>query len=214
MKNTNTAIFLIGPNGAGKGTIGKKILRDFELPSLEIGAICRKEVQENSKIGQEIAPYMAKGQLAPDSIITPLAINELKSVELMLCDGFPRNLEQAQAILDAGIIPIVFEITISNEEAMRRASNRLYCSKCKRIYTKNNFLPSKIPGICDDDGCVLEQRKDDANPEIVKARLDVYAKKTYPVLDLFKKHNIKVYTIDGSNANAYEQVVAILKNLI
>ena len=223
MKNEQTACmvknatfaFVAMPN-AGKGTVTKELMRNFPISSLEMGSICRNEVAKNSDRGQEIATYMAKGQLAPDHIVTPLAIDALLNASApMLCDGFPRNLAQAEAMLEAGIKPIVIEITISEEEAIRRASNRLFCPKCKRNYTKDAFSPSKVPGICDDDGATLMQRPDDANPEVARSRQDVYREQTYPVLNFFREHGIKVYTLDGSDATTvYEQAAQIIKSLI
>lgn len=217
MKNKEPkAIVLVAMPNAGKGTLAEELKRNFPISSLEMGAICRHEVSKNSSIGQEIATYMAKGQLVPNHIITPLAIDALLNAStLMLCDGFPRNLEQAEAMIVAGIKPVIIEITVSEEEAMRRASNRLFCPKCKANYTKDNFKPSKMPGICDNDGCSLEQRADDANPDVVKARLDVYRKHTYPVLDFFRKHDIDIHTIDGSVAtDVYNQATEIIEYLL
>jgi len=216
IKEMPAVIVLVAMPNAGKGTLAEELKKNFPISSLEMGAICRNEVAKNSTIGQEIATYMAKGQLAPNHIITPLAIDALVNAStIMLCDGFPRNLEQAQAMFEAGIEPVIIEITVSEEEAMKRASNRLFCPKCRANYTKNNFKPSKVPGICDIDGSALEQRADDANPDVVKARLDVYREKTYPILDFFRDHNIQIHSIDGSEAaHVYDRATEIIENLL
>ena len=77
-----------------------------------------------------------------------------------------------------------------------RTVNRRVCPKCNEIYNLITDKKPKIDGKCDKCGSKLIVRKDDT-PEIVKNRLDIYDKETYPVVSYYQKKGI-LETVDGS----------------
>jgi adenylate kinase len=82
--------------------------------------------------------------------------------------------------------------------------NRLNCRKCGATYNER-FLRPRAEGICDKCGGRLYKRHDDI-PEVIKKRLDIYAKQTEPLLDRYKKRNL-VETVSISNAETPQTVV-------
>ena len=206
---------LFGPPGAGKGTQWElyEATSSISYNNLSVGNILRKNVAAGTPLGQAAQAYMASGALVPDDIINDLIIDEIKnSSEPVVLDGFPRTVIQAQAMLDAGITPVVIYFHVDDEIILRRAENRLVCFKCGSTYTRDDFNPPRVEGICDNCGSELGRRSDD-DPEIVKHRLEVYRNETLPVLDVFKNHNVKVFEIDSSrSAEARKHFAEIMSN--
>ena len=58
------------------------------------------------------------------------------------------------------------------------------------------FNPTKVEGICDNDGGELYQRSDD-NEETVANRLEVNIKQTKPLLDFYSQKEGVVENING-----------------
>ena len=205
---------LFGPPGAGKGTRWTEYssVAKISYNNVSVGNLLRKNVAAGTPLGKEAKSYMDSGALVPDDIINGLVIDEIKNSSApVVLDGFPRTVGQAQAMLDAGIIPVVVYFYVDDEIVLKRAANRLVC-KCGETYTTDSFKPPVVEGICDKCGSTLGRRSDDA-PEVVKNRLEVYRRETLPVLDLFRQQNVTVYEIDNSNsAEARKQFAEIMSN--
>lgn len=197
-------IVLFGKPGAGKGTRLSEFLEttDKKFNILSVGNMLRQARADNTELGQKAAKYMDAGGLVPDDIINGIVIEGIKaSVDPIISDGFPRTVGQAEAMLDAGIIPIVIDFLVEDDLVIQRARDRIVCENkdCGETYTTNNFKPPVVAGVCDKCGCRLVRRSDD-DPEIVKKRLAVYRDQTLPVLELMKRYHVKIYTIDNSDA--------------
>lgn len=197
-------IVLFGKPGAGKGTRLSEFLdtTDKKFNILSVGNMLRQARAENTELGQKAAQYMDAGGLVPDDIINGIVIEGIKaSVDPIISDGFPRTVGQAQAMLDAGILPIVIDFQVEDDVVIQRARDRIVCEnkKCGETYTTNDFKPPVVEGICDKCGCHLVRRPDD-DPEVVKNRLEVYRNQTLPVLELMESYGVKVYTIDNSDS--------------
>lgn len=208
----NDKIIFIGKPNAGKGTLQKSFLegRSEEFELLSVGDLLRKARKEQTELGKKAAAYMDAGILVPDELICGLAIPALQSAtKPIISDGFPRNVYQAKAMLDAGISPIVIEFYVDDNVARERALNRLICEKCGETYTLNQFHPPLVEGICDKCGSPLGKRSDD-NSEVVERRLKEYQEKTLPVINFLACNNIEVHTIDTSSSNAADQLIKLL----
>lgn len=134
-----------------------------------------------------------------------------------LLDGFPRTIEQAEALneimqeLDRKIDAVI-NIEVAEEELMNRLTGRRICEKCGTTYHLV-FNPPKVEGICDLDGGKLYQREDD-NPETVANRLNVNVKQSKPILEFYDNKKV-LKNIDGSRdiKVVTEDVIDILENL-
>ncbi len=191
-------IIMLGAPGAGKGTQAKKIAAKYAIPHISTGDIFRKNIAEKTELGIKANKYISQGNLVPDDITVPMVEDRLTWEDAkngVILDGFPRTIEQAEA-LDTMLSKINREITLAinletpEEEIIDRIVNRRVCSNqdCKTVYnTKLN--PPKVDGICDKCGSQLIQRKDD-NEETVKNRLVAYYKQSAPIVDFYKNKGL------------------------
>jgi len=102
-----------------------------------------------------------------------------------ILDGFPRNVSQVKELAKITDIDKVVEISISDEESIKRISGRRNCVKCGAIFNVNSSPRPKVEGVCDKCGGELVQRADD-NEKALKERLKVYHKETERILKMYK----------------------------
>lgn len=169
-------IVLFGPPGAGKGTQSERLIEKYGLIHLSTGDIFRANIKGETELGLLAKSYMDKGNLVPDEV----TINMLKR-EVMnhttpagfIFDGFPRTNAQAGALDDflASIgtsITMMVGLEVSEDELRERLKKR-----------------AEVSG-----------RPDDANPEVIQNRINVYKNETAPVKDYYAGQN-KYIGVDG-----------------
>ena len=196
-------IILMGLPGAGKGTQASEIVKKFPIPHISTGDMFRKAIKDETDLGKEAKSYMDRGELVPDEVTVGIVkerISEDDAKKGFLLDGFPRTIEQAEALsnimkeLDREIDAVI-NIEVPEEELMNRLTGRRICEKCGTTYHLV-FNPPKVEGVCDLDGGKLYQREDD-NPETVANRLNVNVKQSKPILEFYDNKNV-LKNIDGS----------------
>lgn len=196
-------IILMGLPGAGKGTQASEIVKKFPIPHISTGDMFRKAIKDETDLSKEAKSYMDRGELVPDEVTVGIVkdrISEDDAKKGFLLDGFPRTIEQAEALsnimkeLDREIDAVI-NIEVPEEELMNRLTGRRICEKCGTTYHLV-FNPPKVDGICDLDGGKLYQREDD-NPETVANRLNVNVKQSKPILEFYDNKNV-LKNIDGS----------------
>ena len=102
-----------------------------------------------------------------------------------LFDGFPRTIGQAEAIKVAGVkIDCVLEIDVPFEAIIERMSGRRSHPASGRTYHLS-FNPPKTQGLDDVTGEPLVQRDDDKEAT-VKKRLEVYSRRTLPLIQYYQ----------------------------
>lgn len=172
-------IVLFGPPGSGKGTQAAKLIEKYGLVHLSTGDIFRANIKGETELGKLAKSYMDKGQLVPDEV----TINMLKSeadkhpsVKGFIFDGFPRTIQQAEA-LDAYLagrntsITMMLSLEVGEEELKKRL-----------------LLRGKDSG-----------RADDQDPQVIQNRIDVYHRDTAPAKEYYTKQN-KYRGINGVGA--------------
>lgn len=213
-------IILMGLPGAGKGTQASKIIKKYPIPHISTGDMFRLAIKNETELGKEAKSYMDKGELVPDSVtigIVKERLSQSDAKEGFLLDGFPRTVEQAQALNDImdeldTQIDRTINLDVDEEELMNRLTGRRICEICGTAYHLV-FNPPKQEGVCDLDGGKLYQREDD-NPETVANRLEVNLKQTQPLLDFYKEQGVLV-NVDGSKDidDVFVEIDDILQNL-
>ena len=193
-------IILLGPQGSGKGTQAKLLVQKFGFYYFEMGAFLRDLAETNSTVDRIMNQ---EGKLVPDDMfffaMKALLEGKIKGGNSLFLDGFPRTIRQYQTLKnwfeEFNIkVNLVIFINITEDETIRRLSNRRTCRDCNRIW---NLVTSPIPPQSDKCECggKLFQRDDD-QPEQIKLRLREYRKNTEPLLDLFKKEGL-LFEING-----------------
>ncbi len=160
-------------------------------------------------MGRKAQSYMDAGTLVPDDLIVQMMSRAVKNAGSAgyVLDGFPRTLNQAEALDKAladgqGGLDIVINLDVDEGVVVERITGRRSCSQCGQVYHVKN-MPPKTDGICDKCGGNLVQRPDDSE-EVVRNRLATYYEQTEPVVGYYKTKG----TVHDFDANADADAVA------
>ena len=160
-------IIFFGPAGAGKSMQGQILAARMGWRWLSAGQILRDAHDP------ELLQTMSEGKLIPHEVITRImseAISKAGDIDQIILDGFPRQFEQAEWLLNSRSdhgrdIGLVVVLEVPRAELL----NRL-----------------RIRGRVDD------------TPEAIDERLAIYREEMYPILGLFTSNRIPVVHIDGT----------------
>ena len=206
-------LIMFGPPGAGKGTQTDILCRRYGIQKISTGDALREVIRSGSELGQQVKGLMDQGKFVPDEIVTEIIRDRVSSPDCangFILDGFPRNLAQAEALLNMGIrMNKALLINVPDEVLVERVQGRVVCSKCGASYHVTNNPPQE-EGVCDKCGGCLEARSDD-RPETVRARLKTYHELTDPVVDFYRGRGV-LSEIDGT-ADIETATAEILKIL-
>lgn len=195
-------IILMGPPGAGKGTQAEILTQKLGIPHISTGDMFRKALKEETPLGLEARKYMDAGKLVPDSVTIGIVKERLTEEDCQkgfLLDGFPRTVNQADALGDTlqelGMkLDCVINMVVDRELLLVRLTGRRVCKGCGATYHITFKPPANDK--CDKCGGELYQRSDDSK-ETVANRLDVYEQQTSPLIDYYKEKGL-VVQIDGN----------------
>ena len=163
-------LLFIGPPGAGKGTQANLFCSKYGLDHLSTGDLLRDEVSSGSDLGLQASEIMNKGELVSDELVLSIVEARLDKIKKgWLLDGFPRNINQANALknlLEKINHPLeaVISIQIADDVLIKR---------------------------------LLSRGREDDNEEVIVNRLKVYREQTSPLIDLYSKQGLLV-EIDGN----------------
>ena len=171
-------VLLFGAPGAGKGTQGKILGTIPNFFHCACGEVFRS-LNTANPLAQVFIEYSSQGRLVPDQPTVDLWRQFIESSEgvgrfrpeqdVLVLDGIPRNLPQAKMLEEALDVRAVFYLHCTNFDAL---VNRLQRRALK------------------------ENRLDDANLDVIRARLKTYEKETRPVLKFYGRK--LVHRIDST----------------
>lgn len=171
-------VLLFGPPGAGKGTIGQMICAAGNHFHLSSGNIFR-HLSPESDNGKLFHHYASEGRLVPDEVTVEVWKRYTRGLidtnryfpeqQLLLLDGIPRTLKQAQLIDEYVEVIHVIVLDINDDETI-----------LKRILRRAK----------------IEKRTDDAEENVIRNRILEYHTKTAEVLKHYKKDIIFHYSAE------------------
>ncbi len=169
-------LVLFGPPGAGKGTQAERLVERYNLLHLSTGDIFRRNIKGGTELGTLARKYMDQGNLVPDEVTIKMLQSEADlhpDANGFIFDGFPRTQTQAKALDDFlegknQSITLMLSLKVEDEELKKRLMKRAETSG----------------------------RADDANPEIIANRIQVYKRDTAPVADYYNAQG-KLVEING-----------------
>jgi adenylate kinase len=208
-----TRLLLLGAPGAGKGTQAKRLVKALGIVQISTGDMLREARDQGTELGQKAAEYMNTGKLVPDEVVIGIVAERLERPDCregFILDGFPRTLEQAQALEKMGVaLDRVITIEVPDSELVGRITGRLTCTSCGQMYHKR-FNPPEAAGVCDVCGGELGTRPDDTE-EVVRQRLAVYERQTRPLIDFYEAKDLVAH-VDGTGTPAEVQgrILALL----
>ena len=178
-------LLIFGPNGSGKGTQSARLVKKHQLAHVESGGIFRTNIKGGTKLGIEAKKYIDRGALVPDAITIPMIIDRLAQDDCQegwILDGFPRNPDQAMALVkgleEAGTrLDAVLVIDLDRAIAKARLMGR---RTCPQGHPNNTAIPAIAPKQNGDQLCCwkcqtpVTVRKDDVDEEAIDVRLDIY----------------------------------------
>jgi adenylate kinase len=158
-------ILLLGPQGSGKGTQAQRISSTYGVPHIATGDMLREAMVAGTELGRRIKPIYDAGELVPDDLMIDLIRERLSQPDAergFVLDGFPRTLEQADALDDMLLeigspLDVVFDLQIDEPTTVLR-----------------------LVGRAQDEG-----RSDDT-PEAIAKRLELFRDATMPVIEHYR----------------------------
>lgn len=201
-------ILMFGPQGCGKGTQAKILSESLNIPHISTGDLFRSL---GGELKNKVDEIINRGNLVPDELTLEILKERISREDCkrgFILDGFPRNLNQARELEKIISVDLAIEISIPDEESVKRISGRRICSSCKAGFNIVTFPKPIKENVCDFCGSNLETRKDDT-PEFIQRRLEIYHRETEPVLEYYGD---KIVRVDGTPS--IEDISKRIKELI
>ncbi len=226
MKESSQAIILYGPPGAGKGTQAELLARAFHFIHFDTGRylehlLFSPDIALTPDIKEKREEYAAGKLVDPKWV---LAIERDKVFRIaqagldIILSGSPRA--GFEAFGDAehqGLLPALAEyygkehihmvlLRVPSEESLRRNSTRFICSVCG--LPMMNASEGARCNFCGGEG----KKREDDNPETIRARLKVYAEGILPLVEKIRTFGVSVTEVDGTGYpyEVHERVKAAL----
>lgn len=160
-------ILLFGAPGSGKGTQGKILGTIPHFFHCACGDVFRS-LSATNPLAKIFIEYTSRGQLVPDEPTVKLWRQFIKNnvqigrfqpkADVLVLDGIPRNLAQAEILGATLDIKAVFYLHCTNFNALVQRLQRR---------------------------ALKENRLDDANLDVIRHRLKVYESETKPVVNFY-----------------------------
>jgi adenylate kinase len=175
---------LLGPPGAGKGTQAEKLAEKLGIPHISTGDLFRDNISKKTELGIEAKKYLDSGDLVPATLTNRLVDDRLNAPDAadgFILDGFPRSVEQAEALKDMLAarntkLDAVLEFRVSEKELLDRLKSR--------------------------------GRADDTE-DVILNRMKVYRDETAPLLDYYKDE-LKTVDAIGSLDEVFARALQVL----
>ena len=209
-------LLIMGLPGAGKGTQAAKIVEHFNVAHISTGDMFRAAIANQTEMGVLAKSYIDKGELVPDQVTNGIVKERLSQDDIkqtgFLLDGYPRTIEQANALdqtlaeLDLALDGVI-NIEVDPNCLLERLSGRIIHRQTGETFHKVFNPPVDYK---EED---YYQREDD-KPETVKRRLDVNIAQGQPIIDHYRSKGL-VHDIQGNQDinDVFSAIEKVLTNL-
>jgi len=180
---------IIGAPGSGKTTDAEIIAKNNQdtIAHYSTGDLLRAEIASGSELGKTIESFTSKGNLVPLNIVIDTIVSAIQksNKDIILIDGFPRSVEQMEALdkilqkSDDIELVSVIEVEVSQEVAKDRVLGRA--------------------------------RGADDNEEVFYNRMKVYTEPLKDIQEFYTKKGL-LKKINGERT--IEEIVADMENFI
>ncbi|RZL71044.1 MAG: adenylate kinase [Rhodococcus sp. (in: high G+C Gram-positive bacteria)] len=173
-------LVLLGPPGAGKGTQAAILSEKLGVPHISTGDLFRANIGQSTPLGLEAKKYLDAGDLVPSEITNNMVkarVAEPDAANGFLLDGFPRTVDQAQAL-----------------EAILTEQNTKLDAVLSFVVDEDVVVER-----------MLARGRADDKEDVIRNRLRVYREETAPLLDHYKEQLVTVDAlgeVDEVNARA------------
>ena len=204
-------LIFLGPPGAGKGTQATGVSSHLRVPHISTGDMFRSAIKNQTPTGLEAKRYMDAGQLVPDSVVIDMVKERLAMPDCengYLLDGFPRTVEQAEALEKFAAPDAVVDIEVPDEMLVDRLTGRRVCATCSGTFHISKLAEEKLCPVC---GGELYQRDDD-KPATISNRLNVYHEQTAPLIGYYAGLG-RLKRIDGNDRpeDVFQKILSSLE---
>ncbi len=192
MPSRKKLFLIIGAPGSGKTTDAELIAqKNDNITHYSTGDMLRAEVATKSELGLEIDTFISKGLIVPIEVAIKTITNAIKNTptDIIIIDGYPRSMEQLQALdeylskdLSLELISVI-EVAVSEETARDRVLGRA--------------------------------RGADDNTEVFDNRMKVYIEPLAEIQEFYNKKNIlKVISGEGTIEEIVTEMEAFILSKI
>jgi len=171
-------LLIMGPPGAGKGTQAQRVAAHYQIPAISTGDIFRAMKTSDTPLARQLRAIVDSGGLVSDEITNAVVaerLTESDCVSGFLLDGYPRTLQQVEALddflassgqsLDA-VISLLADVDEVVDRLLKRAE--------------------------------VEGRSDDT-VDTIRRRQAIYLRETEPLLEVYRDRGLLV-EVDGLGA--------------
>jgi adenylate kinase len=180
---------MFGAPGSGKGTHGKILGAIPGYVHCSCGEVFRN-LSPETPLGKIFVEYSSRGELVPDEQTIELWQQFVRGLtasgrfhpesDTLVLDGIPRNVHQAEILGDFLDVAAVFYLC--------SGSLKNLVARMQRRALKDNRL-------------------DDANIDVIRARLKTYEKETKPVLNFYGKELVHRINTDGTPPQTFLKII-------
>ncbi len=192
-REKHRTILVVGAPGSGKGTQGRILGNIPGFHHLACGDVFRS-LDPGSELGKVFLAYSGKGRLVPDQFTVQLWLDHIHGAihnggfrpdeEVLVLDGIPRNLRQAEMMADYIDLNLLIYLDIADdnvlvERALRRA--------------------------------LRENRLDDASEAVIRRRLREFERETAPLLEYYPVEVIRKVDGEQKPVDVLHDVIGIIQ---
>ncbi|HEV8611686.1 MAG TPA: adenylate kinase [Thermoanaerobaculia bacterium] len=169
-------VIFLGPPGSGKGTQAKLLGQRLNVPAISTGDMLREAVRLGTPLGRRAKAIMEAGELVPDDVVVGLIRERIAAPDAgkgFILDGFPRTIEQANAL-----------------DRLLEGNGAMLDGVINLLVPEKTLIERML-------GRAAQEGRTDDRPETVAERLKVYGEKTAPLVEHYRTRGI-LTDVEGS----------------